>query len=230
MADPAFADVLIGAHRLQQRRVAAGQRDAQIRAEKLTQRQHVQAAIAVERQMQRLLRQRPQKSSTIARHCGLALRKRRHCCARCAESEAPVGLWARGVRITAPAAPLSGNRHPCSSIASGSGRKRRWRSSVNSGGQQGSSTHTAAPGCIWQRSAFPSRQARRRIPQAPRANAPAAERLAPRAGQYREIAADVIAVLLRESLRRAQRQRRQQGGIQIAAGQIAHSRRHRRGV
>ncbi len=59
MADPAFADVLIGAHRLQQRRVAAGQRDTQIRAEKLAQRQHVQAAIAVERQMQRLLRQRP---------------------------------------------------------------------------------------------------------------------------------------------------------------------------
>ncbi|SVK54674.1 Uncharacterised protein [Acinetobacter baumannii] len=59
MADPAFADVLIGAHRLQQGRAAASQRDAQIRAEKLAERQHVQAAIAVERQMQRLLRQRP---------------------------------------------------------------------------------------------------------------------------------------------------------------------------
>ncbi|SQA03471.1 Uncharacterised protein [Serratia marcescens] len=59
MADPALADVLIGAHCLQQRRVAAGQRDAQIRAEKLAQRQHVQPAIAIERQMQRLLRQRP---------------------------------------------------------------------------------------------------------------------------------------------------------------------------
>ena len=168
MADPAFADVLIGAHRLQQRRVAAGQRDAQIRAEKLTQRQHVQAAIAVERQMQRLLRQRPQKSSTIARHCGLALRKRRHCCARCAESEAPVGLWARGVRITAPAAPLSGNRHPCSSIASGSGRKRRWRSSVNSGGQQDLPPTPPRPAAYGSAAPFPSRQARRRIPQAPR--------------------------------------------------------------
>ncbi len=63
----------------------------------------------------------------------------------------------------------------------------------------------------------------RRLPQR---GALAVEPLATQTGQYRQITADVIAVLLREHLRRAKRQHRQQCGIQVTAGQIAHPCRH----